>query len=148
MFKKVFKFEKVSLGGSKKIYPVEIEAQLTDDNVFTCSGTIWNSKKTDCIAGGQCLDEINTTHLTNNSTFKKLYRFWKLYHLNDMHAGTPKQEKILNDYFKDSSYDYDTAVKVLEEHNCYIDNNYRYGSSWLKEEIPESDLLEIKNLLQ
>ena len=27
--------------------------------------------------------------------FQKLYNWWKLYHLNDLHAGTPEQEQAL-----------------------------------------------------
>ena len=110
--KRTFNFGKIDYyGRGRKINLVEVEVRLSDDGVFTASATIWNSKHTDCVCGGQCLDEV--AKYVKSDKFKKIYRLWKQYHLNDMHAGTEKQEEVLkaaglnsfaNDYSKCCDY--------------------------------------------
>ena len=97
---KVFYFGKHDFEGKGKANSVEIEICLQDKKdgkVFTASGTVWNRTHKDCIMGGQCLDDIanNCEEIANDATFKKIYKFWKLYHLNDMHPGTKEQEKFI-----------------------------------------------------
>ena len=62
-----------------------VEITLTEDGVFTASGSTAHY-------AGQCLDEINKI-IIPNETFDLIYKMWKLHHLNDLHAGTEKQEK-------------------------------------------------------
>ena len=91
---RTFNFGKIDYyGRGRKINLVEVEVKLSNDGVFTASATIWNSKHTDCVCGGQCLDEV--AKYVKSDKFKKIYRLWKQYHLNDMHAGTEKQEEAL-----------------------------------------------------
>lgn len=207
--KKTYKFYK-----DKIIASVTIE--LKDDNVFTASGTL-HSPTDEC--GGQCLDEINE-YFSDNPKFQKIYRLWKLYHLNDMHPECEHQHNlgwqdiaktpvVVREYFrtyettkkcddiKTKIIDFakqqksyiptDEEVKYLnldpylttydEELNdpryklhktdnntrgwlSYSDTplgllgkpcpvcNYKYGTSWIKFDIPENDLNEIKELLK
>ena len=146
MEKKIFKFGKIDYYGTgRKINAVEIEIEFKD-GVFTASGDIWNSKRTDIICGGQCLDEIRK--FIKNDTFKKIYRLWKLYHLNDMHAGTRKQEQALADRFGGvDANNYTEQCNYLKSIGLYEDNGYKFGTGWLKYEIPEEDKKEIENLL-
>jgi len=151
-----FDFGKIAYSSStRKINPVEVKIGLyTHDNkvVFTASGTIYNSRKTDVYEAGQCLDTI--VKYIHSPKFRTIYKLWKKYHLNDMHAGTPEQEQLLEDYFKaeHKEYDYDEAKKVLEDNNMLTvkladGSDYTYGCGWLYEPIPEEDLQTIVDLL-
>lgn len=147
---KTFQFGKIGLYGKRKINSVEVEVALEDDSdkpVFTTSATVWNQSQTDCILAGQCLDTL-VPYLKNNELFMKIHRLWKLYHLNNMKAGTPKQEAAVEEYLKDHKYDYKEVCDYLESINLLEDNGYKYGTSWLYEPIPENDLEEIRKLLQ
>lgn len=63
---------------------LEIELKETEKGEeFTASGTIWKTWGNDIIMGGQCLEEMKE-FFTENETFQKVYKFWKLYHLNGM----------------------------------------------------------------
>lgn len=127
-----------------KNYQVLVKIELTNDNVFSACGKIKFGKQT--IISGQCLDIINE-FLSKDKLFSKIYKFWKKYHLNDLHAGTPKQEKALKKVKLIGANYYDEACEYLKSINLYEDNGYKYGSGWLKEEIPTKDLNEIKKLL-
>lgn len=72
----------------------------------------------------------------------RLKQAWQRWHLNDMRAGTPKQEEAVRKWrptADDPSYD--AACKMLESINLLVDGDYRYGTAWLKEEVP-LDVLE------
>lgn len=73
----------------------------------------------------------------------RLKQAWQRWHLNHMRAGTYEQERMVREWreFAPGSYDYQAACKMLEEKGLLIDNGYKYGSAWLKEEVP-SDVLE------
>lgn len=153
--KKTFNLGKIAIYGKRKINLVTLDIELKEKDgkpVFTASAMVWNSKKTDCFLGGQCLDELcRFASIRNNKIFKKVYKFWKLYHLNDMHAGTPEQEKALEEWEnKGNKYDYTAACEYLKNINMYeVEHNgkpYKYGHSWLYQAIPENDLQEIKAL--
>lgn len=130
--KTVFDFGKIDgYGNGRKTCKVEIEMELTDDNIFTASGSVWNSRGTDIIMGGQCLDDL-CKYFYDNSKFLRIYWWWKKWHLNDMHAGTEKQELALKDFERD----YKAQRKYLESIGLLYDNGYEYGTKWLKRHIP------------
>lgn len=55
---------------------VEIKIELTDDGKFSVCGGVWNSRRTDYIMCGQCLDELaQYSGIKNNSKFKKVYEW-------------------------------------------------------------------------
>lgn len=72
---------------------VTVDVEYTDKGegkkCFSASGMIWNSSRTDCLAGGQCLDTI--AKYVNNPLFCEILRLWHLYHLNDMHPECEHQ---------------------------------------------------------
>lgn len=126
---------------------------------FTASGNIWNHRHSDIYSGGQNLDTI--AEYIKTPLFNKIYTFWKKYHLNGMHAGTPEQEKAIADWeAKGNKYDYKKACEMLKNCGLYevpltadligmrkADGKpYKYGCGWVIENIPENDLEEIKNL--
>lgn len=145
---KVFTFPKIAFYGSRKINTPEIEMTLKEESgksVLSICGSIWNSKHTDIVCGGQCLDEMKR-FLNKDELFNKLYRLWKIWHLNDMCSGTEKQESALIAKFNKIP-DYDTACEYLKSINLYEDNGYKYGSSYLYRPISDEDLATIKMLL-
>ena len=145
--KRTFNFGKIDYyGRGRKINSVEVRVELSDKGVFTASANIWNSKQTDCVCGGQCLDEV--AKYVKSDKFKKIYRLWKLYHLNDMHAGTEKQEEALKAAGLESwANNYSDCCDYLESINLLVDNGYKFGTGWLKRDIPVEDVAEIEKLL-
>ena len=91
--KRVFNFGKIDYYHTgRKINLVEVEMSYTekgDKKVFSVSGKIWNSRETDILCGGQCLDEI--AEYIKTPLFKTIHRLWKQYHLNDMHPECEHQ---------------------------------------------------------
>lgn len=95
------------------------------------------------------------------------YDLWSKYHLNNMHAGTPEQEKALEEWKAQGNiYDYEKAYDYLKSIGLYevpistIDKDvnpqfidcekgtYKYGYGWLKERIPEEDVQRIECLIK
>ena len=65
---------------------IEINLKETDKGLeFTASGNVWNSKHTDIIMGGQCIDDLGQ-YLKYNKTYKEILNLWQKYHLNGMRA--------------------------------------------------------------
>lgn len=155
--KKTFEFGKIAYTGDRKTNLVTVEIELKENDgkeVFTACGNIWNSRKTNIVAGGQCLDELSK--YIHTDSFKTIYKMWKQYHLNDMHAGTEEQENALKEAVKigklqnyyasnfDEVCNYLKAINLYEVE--YQGKPYKYGHGWLYREIPETDLQIIKSL--
>lgn len=172
---KKFNFGKIDYNGTGRRYPVTVQIALEKrggDDVFTMKNgeKVYTGGKTPeyyeftasgmigARCGGQCLDEI-AKHC-KNPLFVTIYRLWKKYHLNGMHAGTPEQEKALLEWkAAGNRYDYTSACEYLKSRGLYEMNYtgksvgrmyngelYRYGHAWLVQDIPENDLETIKNL--
>lgn len=60
-----------------------------DKKVFSVSADVWNTRHSDIVCGGQCLDTI--APYINNPVFSEILRLWKLYHLNDLHPECEHQ---------------------------------------------------------
>lgn len=125
----------------------DVEWELTDDGCFSASGHIWNGRHTDILAGGQMIDVL-VKLFPNDKKLKRIHSIWERWHLNDMRAGSPNQEMFLRHY--PDVHDYTArcellSVAMLQPDNEYIHNGkpYRYGSAWLKEELPKEVIEEI-----
>ena len=142
----------------KKVNSVGCEISLKDGKYFSAMAWIMDSRGKDHLCGGQCLDTINDNcpDIKANPIWQKIYRLWKLYHLNDLHAGTIEQEEALDKWWASSKdnidRDYHKDCEYLKSIGLYeVDYNgkpYRYGTAWLKRDIPEEDLNQIKELLE
>jgi|694.fasta_scaffold25991_5 hypothetical protein len=90
-----------------------------------------------------------------------LFDMWERWHLNDMRAGTPRQEEVIRRYavhggnaYREAPHSYakthgyedayalHCAWLVIE--GLLVDGGYRYGTAWLREEVPQ----EIVDALQ
>ena len=91
-------------------------------------------------ACGQCLDTIRKYAVKKRQNFNEILDIWSAWHLNDMHAGTERQETALK---RAGIVDYDEACKYLQEQGIYEDEGYRYGSGWLYRPIPRDVLNKI-----
>lgn len=142
--KKTFKFKYGK-------FKIEAEAEFKK-GVFSAS--VWLEEGREFRCGGQAFDDVLATvpGLKDNEVYMKLYKLWKEYHLNDLHAGTMKQEGYLRAYEKwhgvklDAS-NYDKACEVLKEAGLFEDEGVKYGHSWVTWEIPGPAVEEIKELL-
>jgi hypothetical protein len=151
---RTYSFGKIDYNGTGRknnLVTVEVELKQTDKGEeFTACGNIWNHIKSDIYSGGQNLDEI--AKYIKAPLFKKIYRWWKLYHLNGMNAGTIEQDAIIDAWQAEGNkYDYTAACEVLKAAGMYeveVDGKpYKYGHSWLFRAIPAEDLNDIKTLL-
>ena len=178
--KKVFYFGKVDYKGiGRKDCAVDVTIELREcggEEVFThdgkptvehCNkyiefaacGNIWNHMHTNTYCGGQCLDEI--AKYIKSPLFHQIYIFWKKYHLNGMHAGTPEQEKAVKEWeAAGNEYNYNAACEMLKSCGLYevplnsrlvgtrnADGKpYKYGHGWIIEDIPGDDLQKIISL--
>lgn len=153
------------LGIKKRSCPIDIEMELDlrknkegfEYWEFTTHGNVWNHISTDIYCGGQCLDEIYDFRKADKD-FKKVYDWWKEYHLNDLKAGTREQERAVKEWKeKGNRYDYTEVCEYLKSIDMYeVDfygytltkkyngEKYRYGSDWIIELIPEDVVEEMK----
>lgn len=114
-----------------------VEGTLSSGNALGSCGQI-SQPKIENYASGWTLEKVS-----------KLWQVWDRWHLNDVRAGSPKQEKFLREHPVKAVYPdfhYDKASDALKEAGLNPDNGYTYGSAWLTEEVPEGVLSWLKSL--
>jgi len=137
-----------------------------DGPVFSMSGSIWNHRKTDIHAGGQCCNEI-LEFFPNDHKAARLVKIWEQHHLNHLNPGTPEQDAELNRRTRPTGLDYYTwACDTLKAAGLYEvplvpgmrcagtfpaevlsgERGYRYGERWLYRPIPQETIEELKAL--
>jgi hypothetical protein len=97
-------------------------------------------------SAGQCigaLDDVAPAPSWNQTMIGRLRKIWNRWHLNDMRAGTIDQESHLRTLtFPGYPVNhYDWASAELAKAGLNPDGGYRYGSSWLREDVP-ADVLD------
>lgn len=98
----------------------------------------------------QCSSEMYHKYIKGSPGYHKkaelarLLEIWDRYHMNNMNPGTPKQMEII----RGSGLDYKDALDYLEEFDLKIDDGHLYGSKWLFEKIPDSVVLELKQIIK
>lgn len=134
---------------------VTVDIEIRDDGELSICGNIWNPRGTDCYSCGQNLDEIGKL-FPSSEKVQRIVAIWKRWHLNNMKAGSPRQESHLREH--PLSYEYptthfDEALKVLGAVGLNPDMKYmrdgkpyQYGSAWLKEELPSEVKLVIETI--
>jgi len=72
---------------------------------------------------------------------------WERWHLNDLRAGTPIQETFIRIAIEDGwKYEYKEACAKLKDAGIYEIDGYKYGHSWLTEEVPQDVIDFLKGL--
>lgn len=132
----------------KGAYTVRVHLKLeTDANnrpIFSCFAECYRLGMY-----GQCLDSLDK-YMQDSTLWKIIYRLWKEYHLNNLHAGTQKQEQILKEVFGELlvTMDYKDKCDCLAENGLFEDNGFKYGHGWYYKEIPSDDLAMIKAIIE
>ena len=132
-------------------HTLTVDVRLKDGEL-SLMGMITDRKGRE-IAGGQVLDELDNY---DSPLAVEVKEVWQRWHLNDMRAGTPKQEKAIKEFVASERtknryafVDYDEQCKHLESIGLLVDkldngSDYKYGSGWLKEELPAEIVEKIK----
>lgn len=128
----------------KNLNNVNVEVEISKEGRFSICGNYDGG----C---GQVSDRISPLDIYQ----EKLIELWNKYHLNDIKAGTEKQEKALNskgyERFKNnhsvlkSGYEY--AIEYLESINLFTDDGYKYGSQWLAKDLPKNIISLTDNII-
>ena len=63
-----------------------------------------------------------------------------------MNAGTPLQSSYLKTLGKYQGFEW--ACEELEKVGLYNDNGYKYGSKWLFNKIPQTELNKIIHIIE
>lgn len=182
--KKTVSLGKIAYASERKVNEVTITVELEekdtcaphlDVNGVECrkyielsmQGEIWNSRRTDLEAGGQCLEEI-AKRFPENRPLQRLVEIWRYWHLNGLRAGCAHQmaekwnerpidpTKPTNVYgnFAGHSSSWNMLVWVSpKEHpegllgkpcpTC----GYKYGTAWLVDPLPVEIEKEVMVLL-
>jgi len=127
-----------------------------DGERFSACASIWNPRRTDIYAGGQMVEEA-CAYFPHDKRAQRVLALWREWHLNDMNAGSPAQEAWLKANpvtaaYPESHYDKASAALAsagLNPDPDYLHNGkpYRYGSAWLKRDIPADVVAEIEALM-
>lgn len=142
----------VGMRNYKKMY-VELEIKTENKERMTIDFEPINSFNTlsICGNGGQNINEIAdikgyTKLFISEDDLNAIVEIWNRWHLNDMKAGSRKQQSFIDEWKKTNKYSYDKACKALKEAGLYEDNGYKYGHSWLVELIPDEVIIEITTI--
>jgi hypothetical protein len=144
---------RLDLHTQKQNRTIDLE-NISEYVTLSIVGNIWNTRKTDILSGGQNLEEI-AKYFPDNKDIQRIVEIWRMYHLNDMRAGTRKQKNAIDTALRilGEKYTYDKACEILKYQNenykfsnLYNDLGYIYGSSWLVEIIPSEIREEVIQL--
>jgi hypothetical protein len=95
---------------------------------FTASGRLY--RHGELYTWGQCLDAMAS--VIEDDHLKRIVELWRRWHLNGMHAGCEHQWHL----------EHEASEHIGEI--CSV-CGYRFGSSWIVEELPEDIINEIKS---
>lgn len=144
MLRKDINIAKALYGG--RYYNVKVHITFDDDGVLHITGHCKG-------CSGQISDMLDNDDIIpgNGITIAQVLRFkliWERWHLNDMRAGDPVQEAAVREWRVDHPrYEYDEVCMYLAEQGLLIHDGYRYGTKWLKEEVPAEVLNFIFNTM-
>ncbi len=134
--------------------------EYEDPLELSISDSIWQREETDILSGGQGQDTLREAledgkleigNGISDDEFEELLDIWDKYHLNDLTAGTERQEKIIEEHKDDPKYNkfdkfLDRPRAILEDFDAepdketegFGDEGYSFGSQWLFEPLPEN----------
>lgn len=110
----------------RKDCAVDVRVEIRDYDGFrelTISGSVWNTRHTDIIAGGQNWEEI-LSYFPDSIKVGSIVRVWQRWHLNGMRSGCEHQRAL------------GWTWTTHPSEPC-PDCGYRLGTAWLREELPQ-----------
>jgi len=142
-------------GWNDRYMKVYVTIQYTSDGRLSITGVEGPRANGNCAGGcGQIQLDPEKFRLNKGWTramVDDLRDVWERWHLNDLNAGTPAQMDALRspEFRALGPYTYDGAVTFLKEQGLYEvpspdgRGSYRYGTAWLKEDVPEEVLARL-----
>lgn len=137
---------------------LELRELLNKGKEFSASAMVWGRSRRDWEMGGQCLDKIEPSETDNPGLYSEIVALWKRWHLNGMRPGCEHQrsqewDKLKLDESKPlTQQNMATWVRESEHPKGLLCKpcpvcGYEYGSKWLFEEIDETDLHRIEEII-
>ena len=155
--KRTITFGKIAYKSKRKINEVTVELELRETEEgpeFAASCYVWNSRHTDAVMCGQCLDNVQP-YMNGNPLFDEIVKLWKKHHLNGLNPGTPEQMKFIRDHKNEINENdgwYTKELNLLKKYNMDVvewqGKPYKYGTGWIYRPIPEPDLSRIEEIIQ
>lgn len=146
-------FNKIMLLGRGPDGDVWVRASYTDGRL-SLVGVEGPKSNGNCVGGaGQIGDHLEIREFAANwdgAKVKRLAEIWDRWHLNDMQAGTPRQEEFLRSIrgefpgYPVSHYEWAKERLAAVGLQPDPDTGYSYGSAWLRVDVPAEVLDEIR----
>lgn len=135
-----------TMNGKERVYTGKYTPRRLE---FSVCGNVWNNIHSDIVMAGQCLDDMPVKNLL----FYEIRKLCHKYHLNTMHAGTPRQEYIVRKWeAAGNRYDYTKVCEYLDSiglrKTIWDGKDYEYGHAWLYFPIPRKDLRRIVEIMR
>jgi hypothetical protein len=83
-------------------YQSRERGRYTDGEHFSVFGDVWNTKHTDIIQGGQCVDYI-VEHFAKDNTAHNIRALWEVFHLYDMKDIPERFRRAIVDFVVDAT---------------------------------------------
>lgn len=138
----------IQIGLDPDGYRVTLELQIENGRLSITGFGQWRPQ-TDYNYCGQIQDTVRKDlsryrrRFISTQHIRAILAVWDKWHLNDMHAGTESQDAILarfaGELAERSKYPashYTIACEILGREGLLIDNGYKYGTAWLKRDLP------------
>ena len=138
--------ELLEIGNTKKTTDLK---EVSSYKHLSISGNIGNEQ------AGQIQDTLKKGlndpdfKFKNKEGVKEILEVWENHHLNDLKAGTNKQQKALENWKeRPEANSYDADVNYLKSKKLYSDRNYKFGHAWLVEDLPVSTMSKLNNSIK
>jgi len=130
-----------------------------EEGTFSANAEVWNSRKTDVILSGRCVDWV-AAFFPDDKKAQAILKIWKEWNLNYLTAGSPAQMEFLkahkaeiDEAMESGDGYYSAASYLLAKNGLNPDFNYphngkssyAYASAWLTRELPADVIAEIKS---
>lgn len=151
-FRKVVRIGTFNPYGSKA-HSAYARISLTDGKL-SIVGVLGPTQSGGAQSCGQCYDSFkNVSKFAKGWNFNLLKDFvnkWKLWHLNDMQAGSPRQMEWIRENGKGMGFDEiikKMPTNILNDEEYFHNGKpYIYGTAWLRKEVPDEVLEWFKAL--
>lgn len=128
------------------ILTIDVKMEKENVPILSITGNVYEKKegKFDILANcGQVVDYLDDTDVKQS----RIKEIWNKYHLNDIHAGTRRQEQALTEKFGAINANiYSEMCEYLKSINLFYDEGYKFGSQFLTWEIPKEVIDELRDL--